>query len=122
MTSVDQRIQDRNIETAAGWPTSHQMVCDLLAALGLPVVARPDPPQQVWEQALARVRAFAEHRDMLRPVIRRRTCSRCHQRRHCFLVLWRDTLRTNWLCCEQCVSGVPFSPHVSMVFVEDEDL
>jgi hypothetical protein len=55
-TVTDQRVQDRNVETEAGWPTGHDMVNQLREALGLPVTALPIPPQQVWEEALTEVR------------------------------------------------------------------
>jgi hypothetical protein len=56
LTADDQRVQDRDIETAAGWPSSHEMIVQLREALGLFAGAMPISPQQAWEGALAEVR------------------------------------------------------------------
>ena len=56
----DQRVQDRNIETSAGWPTGHEMVVQLREALGLFSGAMPISPQQAWEGALDEVRRLRE--------------------------------------------------------------
>lgn len=55
-TSEQQRVQDRNTETAAGWPTSHSMIVQLREALGLFAGAMPITPQRAWEDALTEVR------------------------------------------------------------------
>lgn len=57
--SEEQRRQDRDIETTAGWPTSHEMIVQLREALGLFAGAMPISPQQAWEEALAEVRRRA---------------------------------------------------------------
>ena len=54
------RIQDRDIETAAGWPPGHSMLMQLREALGMFAGAMPIPPRQAWEEALAEVRQLRE--------------------------------------------------------------
>lgn len=59
-TSPDQRRADRDIETAAGWPSGHEMIVQLREALGLFAGAMPISPQRAWEEALAEVRRLRE--------------------------------------------------------------
>jgi len=59
-TPPDQRVQDRDIETRAGWPTGHEMIGQLREALGLFAGAMPISSQRAWEEALAEVRRLEE--------------------------------------------------------------
>lgn len=52
--------RERDIETAAGWPTSHSMIAQLREALGLFAGAMAISPKQVWEETLAEVRRLRE--------------------------------------------------------------
>jgi histidine triad (HIT) family protein len=55
-----ERVHDRDIETAAGWPTGHEMVTQLRDALGLFTGAMPISPMQAWEEALTEARRLRE--------------------------------------------------------------
>ena len=60
LTAEEQRVRDRDTETAAGWPTSHSMIVQLREALGLFAGAMPITPHQAWKDALAEVRRLRE--------------------------------------------------------------
>ena len=47
-------------ETAAGWPTGHEMIRQFREALGLFAGAMPISPQQAWEEALDEARRLKE--------------------------------------------------------------
>lgn len=59
-TTVPPDRQARDVETAAGWPTGHEMIRQLREALGLFAGAMPISPMQAWEEALDEARRLKE--------------------------------------------------------------
>jgi predicted naringenin-chalcone synthase len=57
------RVSDRDIETWAGWPTSHSMIVQLREALGLFAGAMPISPATAWTEALGEVRRLRRRGD-----------------------------------------------------------
>lgn len=56
LTDEQQRVQDRDTETQAGWPTGYSMIVQLREALGLFAGAMLISPARAWDEALTEVR------------------------------------------------------------------